>query len=359
MSTEAEKSNRDLYAVLELEPEATLDDIRRAFRTIAAKNHPDRHPGDAKAALRFKQINAAYQVLSDPDRKFQYDQLTAPIEDMALAPRPPIVADEEPKREEPVMRRRRTRRRKRGGKIAWDAGSYRSRAIGVTAASGRCLPDLRRQDAPGKGGGFRSDAGRSSPRRSTRPRRGSPRRAKTSPPRRPVRTTQDRSDATGPSARRGRSLPMRTVIGSDRWSFAIPTNWEDVSDAKGPRYRAPGTIGNYRPSVRLEVSAFNGDAAKYFEDLDKQVPRGVGIDGESWESDTTPDGLKREAHTVSGGAAVSRFVQYAVPSKGRGYVLTCDGPPNAFENVRPLCERILGSLRIKCGAAGAGGADGS
>ena len=74
---------RSIKTLFHFEPPATDEEIRAAFRALAIENHPDKHPGDAKAALRFKRINAAYQVLRDPEKKEQYDQLTAPVEDLA------------------------------------------------------------------------------------------------------------------------------------------------------------------------------------------------------------------------------------------------------------------------------------
>lgn len=56
--------------------DATPEEIRRAFRKLAAQCHPDRNPGDRAASLRFKQVNAAYQVLSDPLKRSVYDDLT-------------------------------------------------------------------------------------------------------------------------------------------------------------------------------------------------------------------------------------------------------------------------------------------
>ncbi len=69
-------ARQDHYEVLGVTPEATPDEIRRAFRRLAAECHPDRNPGDRAASLRFKQINTAHQILSDPDARALYDDLT-------------------------------------------------------------------------------------------------------------------------------------------------------------------------------------------------------------------------------------------------------------------------------------------
>ena len=63
----------DYYKVLGVEKGATADDIKKAFRKLAVKYHPDRNQGDKQAEEKFKEINEAYAVLSDPEKKQQYD----------------------------------------------------------------------------------------------------------------------------------------------------------------------------------------------------------------------------------------------------------------------------------------------
>ena len=58
---------RDFYEVLGLKKGASDDEIKRAYRKLAMKYHPDKNPGDKKAEENFKEINVAYSVLSDPD----------------------------------------------------------------------------------------------------------------------------------------------------------------------------------------------------------------------------------------------------------------------------------------------------
>ncbi|ADK13867.1 molecular chaperone DnaJ [Clostridium ljungdahlii] len=67
-------AQKDYYEVLGLEKGASDGDIKKAFRKLALKYHPDRNPNDKKAEEKFKEINEAYQVLSDPQKKAQYDQ---------------------------------------------------------------------------------------------------------------------------------------------------------------------------------------------------------------------------------------------------------------------------------------------
>ncbi|MHA1713328.1 MAG: molecular chaperone DnaJ [Candidatus Ranarchaeia archaeon] len=67
-------AKRDYYEVLGVGRDASPDDIKRAFRKLARKYHPDVNPDDKSAEEKFKEINEAYQVLSDPKRRAQYDQ---------------------------------------------------------------------------------------------------------------------------------------------------------------------------------------------------------------------------------------------------------------------------------------------
>ncbi len=66
---------RDYYEVLGLQKGASDDEIKKAFRKMAMKYHPDKNPGDKEAEEKFKEINEAYAVLSDPDKKRQVRQI--------------------------------------------------------------------------------------------------------------------------------------------------------------------------------------------------------------------------------------------------------------------------------------------
>jgi curved DNA-binding protein len=66
-------ASADYYGVLGLKRGATPDEIKKAYRKLAIKYHPDKNPGDREAEEKFKQISEAYAVLSDPQKKQQYD----------------------------------------------------------------------------------------------------------------------------------------------------------------------------------------------------------------------------------------------------------------------------------------------
>lgn len=65
---------RDYYEVLGISKGASEDEIKKAFRQVAKKYHPDMHPGDAECEEKFKEAQEAYAVLSDPEKRRQYDQ---------------------------------------------------------------------------------------------------------------------------------------------------------------------------------------------------------------------------------------------------------------------------------------------
>ena len=67
-------SKRDYYEVLGVGKGASDDEIKKAFRKLAIKYHPDRNPGDKEAEAKFKEANEAYSVLSDKTKRQRYDQ---------------------------------------------------------------------------------------------------------------------------------------------------------------------------------------------------------------------------------------------------------------------------------------------
>jgi len=66
---------KDYYKILGVDRKASGEDIKRAYRKLALKYHPDRNPDDREAEDKFKEINEAYQVLSDTEKRNRYDQL--------------------------------------------------------------------------------------------------------------------------------------------------------------------------------------------------------------------------------------------------------------------------------------------
>lgn len=70
-------TSNDPYEILGVAKSASADEIKRAYRRLAKEHHPDRNPGDKKAEARFKEIQAAYDVLGDAERRSQFDQFGA------------------------------------------------------------------------------------------------------------------------------------------------------------------------------------------------------------------------------------------------------------------------------------------
>lgn len=68
------EQKRDYYEVLGLTKGASEDEIKKAYRRLAKKYHPDMNPGDSSAESKFKEVNEAYEVLSNPEKKARYDQ---------------------------------------------------------------------------------------------------------------------------------------------------------------------------------------------------------------------------------------------------------------------------------------------
>ena len=65
---------KDYYQILGISKDATADDIKKAYRKLARKYHPDLNPGDKQAEAKFKEVNEAQEVLSDPEKRQKYDQ---------------------------------------------------------------------------------------------------------------------------------------------------------------------------------------------------------------------------------------------------------------------------------------------
>ncbi len=67
-------ANPDLYKILEVEPTVSPDELKKSYRRLARQYHPDNNPGDPAAEARFKEVSQAYEILSDPERRANYDR---------------------------------------------------------------------------------------------------------------------------------------------------------------------------------------------------------------------------------------------------------------------------------------------
>jgi len=67
-------AKRDFYEILGVSKSADAEELKRAYRKLAMQHHPDRNPGDASAEQNFKEINEAYDVLKDDQKRAAYDR---------------------------------------------------------------------------------------------------------------------------------------------------------------------------------------------------------------------------------------------------------------------------------------------
>src|SRR4249920_2382057 len=88
MATNPALDYKDYYAVLGVPKTASQAEIKKSFRKLARQHHPDTKPGDTEAERRLKEVNEANEVLSDPAKRKQYDELGANWEAISRAARP-------------------------------------------------------------------------------------------------------------------------------------------------------------------------------------------------------------------------------------------------------------------------------
>ncbi len=75
-------AKRDYYEVLDVSRNASADELKKAYRKVAMKHHPDRNPGDKKAEEKFKEASEAFEVLGDKEKRSRYDQFGQAAEGM-------------------------------------------------------------------------------------------------------------------------------------------------------------------------------------------------------------------------------------------------------------------------------------
>ncbi len=78
--------DRELYSVIGVERDATEQEIRKAYRKLAREHHPDLNPNDPAAEDRFKEVSAAYEILSDPEKRALYDEFGAEAQKLGYDP---------------------------------------------------------------------------------------------------------------------------------------------------------------------------------------------------------------------------------------------------------------------------------
>lgn len=88
-------ADNDYYETLGVRPTDSAENITQAYRQLARQYHPDTNPGNSDAATRFKEINVAYQTLSDPAKRAQYDAERATSAQSALTSEAPMTPQDE------------------------------------------------------------------------------------------------------------------------------------------------------------------------------------------------------------------------------------------------------------------------
>ena len=74
MNIKFEMTDKDFYQILGVSRDASDSEIKKAYRKLAVKYHPDKNPNNPEAEERFKEISAAFDILKDPEKRSKYDQ---------------------------------------------------------------------------------------------------------------------------------------------------------------------------------------------------------------------------------------------------------------------------------------------
>jgi molecular chaperone DnaJ len=87
-------TRKDFYDILDVPRDVSDEDLKKAYRKLVLKYHPDRNPGDKTAEERIREINAAYEVVGDPEQRRTYDRLRFGDETREEAPDPAVILEQ-------------------------------------------------------------------------------------------------------------------------------------------------------------------------------------------------------------------------------------------------------------------------
>lgn len=200
---------QDLYKELGVSRTASSDEIKKSFRKLAAELHPDKRPGDKKAEARFKAVNRAHQILSDPEKRKNYDEF----------------GDDAMREGFDVNAARAYREATHGGRVRSGPGGFGEVFSGDGAGFGDLFGDLF-------GGGGRGRRGRG-----------------------PMKGSDVAAEVTVdlPSALRGAELRLRLQDGGEEVTVRVPAGAGDGDRVRIAGHGAPGALGGPAGDLLLTI----------------------------------------------------------------------------------------------------------